>query len=55
VLANQRAAWETARPRDYRFLVGFDRRWHFPAYIHTRARRVPDAWSIVEARGFRPW
>jgi uncharacterized protein DUF6174 len=115
VLANQRAAWETGRPRDYRFLlrvacfcpgargwllmdvhadalqawdasgrpvpltdwntltanglfymleqaarrdalveVGFDRRWHFPAYIRTRARRVPDAWSIVEARGFRP-
>ena len=115
VLANQRAAWETARPRDYRFLlrvacfcpgergwllmdvrgdsleawdrsgrtvpltdwntltvnglfymleqaarrdalveVGFDRRWHFPATIRTRARRVPDAWSIVEARGFRP-
>ena len=115
VLVNQRAAWETARPRDYRFLlrvqcfcpgqrgwllmdvhgdaleawdrsgrpvpltdwntltvnglfymveqaarrdafveVGFDRRWHFPASIRTRARRVPDAWSIVEARGFRP-
>jgi hypothetical protein len=115
VLANQRAAWETARPRDYRFLlrvqcfcpgqrgwllmdvqgdalqawdrsgrpvpltdwntltvnglfymldqaarrdalveVGFDRRWHFPATVRTRARRVPDTWSIVEARGFRP-
>lgn len=114
MLANERAAWETARPRDYRFLlrvqcfcpgqrgwllmdvrgdaleawdrsgrpvpltdwntltvnglfhmleqaagrdalveVGFDRRWHFPASIRTRARRVPDAWSIVEARGFR--
>lgn len=115
LLANQRAAWDIARPRDYRFLlrvqcfcpgqrgwllmdvhgdaleardasgrsvpltdwntltvnglfymveqaarrdafveVGFDRRWHFPASIRTRARRVPDAWSIVDARGFRP-
>jgi len=35
--------------------VGFEDRWHYPAYIRTDARLgLPDDWGIVEARGFRP-
>jgi len=35
-------------------LIAFDPRWHFPAYARTVYRPGPDAWSIVEVRGFRP-
>ena len=42
--------------RDARVQVAFDPRWHFPAYTSTTAStRLPDTWSIVEARAFRPF
>lgn len=34
--------------------VGFDRRWHFPANVRTIRLPGPDAWTIIDARGFRP-
>jgi len=34
--------------------IGFDPRWHFPAYVNTIARPGPDTWGIIEARGLRP-
>jgi hypothetical protein len=35
--------------------VGFDDRWHYPAYISTDARLgLPDDWGIIQVRGFRP-
>jgi hypothetical protein len=33
--------------------IAFDPRWHFPSYVRT-SMRVPDAWSITEARALRP-
>lgn len=45
---------EHAADRDGEVQIVFESRWHFPAYIRTSAARVPDAWSITEARGFRP-
>jgi uncharacterized protein DUF6174 len=42
--------------RDARVQVAFDARWHFPAYTSTTASaRLPDTWSIVEVRAFRPF
>jgi hypothetical protein len=34
--------------------VLFDPRWHFPARVRTVAFPGPDAWSLTEARAFRP-
>lgn len=34
--------------------VGFDPRWHFPAYVSASFRPGPDMWSVIEARGLRP-
>lgn len=45
---------EHAADRDAEVRIAFEPRWHFPAYIRTSGARVPDAWSITEARGFRP-
>ena len=36
------------------FRIAFDPRWHFPKYVSTVVAPGPDAWSIVEVRGFRP-
>ena len=35
-------------------LIAFDPSWHFPAYVRATFRPGPDAWSIIEVRGFRP-
>ena len=35
-------------------LVAFDDRWHFPRYVRSSMPPLPDTWSIVEARAFRP-
>jgi hypothetical protein len=45
---------ERSAERDAEVQIAFEPRWHFPTYIRTRAGQVPDGWSIVEARGFRP-
>jgi uncharacterized protein DUF6174 len=45
---------EHAADGDGEVQIVFAPRWHFPAYMRTSAARVPDAWSITEARGFRP-
>lgn len=34
--------------------IGFDPRWHFPAYVSTVVLPGPDTWSVIDARGFRP-
>lgn len=34
--------------------VAFDPRWHFPADVRTVRFPGPDAWTIIDARGFRP-
>lgn len=34
--------------------VSFDPRWHFPADVRTVRLPGPDAWTIIDARGFRP-
>jgi hypothetical protein len=36
------------------FRIAFDPRWHFPKYVSTVVAPGPDAWSVVEVRGFRP-
>ena len=33
--------------------IAFDPRWHFPAYVYTRALPGPDMWAIIEARALR--
>jgi len=33
--------------------IAFDPRWHFPSYIRT-SMRLPDSWSVTEARALRP-
>lgn len=41
--------------RDDVVAVGFDDRWHYPAYIRTDVRLgLPDDWGILQVRGFRP-
>lgn len=34
--------------------IAFDPRWHFPRYVRTSGLRMPDSWSITEARALRP-
>ena len=34
--------------------IAFEPRWHFPRYVRTTVLPGPDAWSIIEVRGFRP-
>ena len=34
--------------------IAFDPRWHFPRYFRTAGLRMPDSWSITEARALRP-
>jgi hypothetical protein len=45
---------ERSVDRDAVVQVGFDPRRHFPAYVRTVARPGPDAWTIIEAREWRP-
>ena len=46
---------EQESDRDDVVAVGFDDRWHFPAYIRTDVRLgLPDDWGILQVRGFRP-
>ena len=45
---------ERAVDRDGEVQIAFDPRWHFPRYVRTRTLPGPDAWSITEARAFRP-
>jgi hypothetical protein len=45
---------ERTADRDGEVQIAFDQHWHFPTYIRTNAARVPDAWSIIEARALRP-
>jgi len=33
--------------------IAFDPRWHFPTYVRTNLR-MPDTWSITQARALRP-
>jgi hypothetical protein len=40
--------------RDGEVQIAFDPQWHFPRYVRTVALPGPDAWSITEARAFRP-
>ena len=35
-------------------LIAMDRRRHFPEYVRSVFLPGPDAWSIIEVRGFRP-
>jgi hypothetical protein len=34
--------------------IDFDPRWHFPTYTRYSGARMPDTWSLVDARGLRP-
>jgi len=34
--------------------IAFDPRWHFPRYFRTSGLRMPDSWSITDARALRP-
>ena len=34
--------------------IDFDPRWHFPAYTRYSGARMPDSWSIIDARALRP-
>jgi hypothetical protein len=46
---------EQEADRDDVVAVGFDDRWHYPAYIRTDVRLgLPDDWGILQVRGFRP-
>ena len=40
--------------RDGEVQIDFDPRWNYPSYVRTNAARVPDSWSILEARALRP-
>jgi hypothetical protein len=45
---------ERAIDNDGEVQIAFDPHWHFPRYVRTVALPGPDAWSITEARAFRP-
>ena len=45
---------ERGLDRDGEVQIDFDPRWHYPAYIRTNVLRLPDSWSILEARALRP-
>jgi iron(III)-enterobactin esterase len=45
---------ERSADNDGEVRIAFDPRWHFPRYVRTVALPGPDAWSIIEVRGFRP-
>ena len=46
---------EQKADRDDVVQVGFEDRWHYPAYISSDARvGRPDDWGLIEVRGFRP-
>lgn len=34
--------------------IAFDPRWHFPRYVRSAVLPMPDSWSIIQVRGFRP-
>lgn len=34
--------------------IAFDARWHFPRYVRSAVLPMPDSWSIIQVRGFRP-
>jgi hypothetical protein len=40
--------------RDGEVQIDFDSRWNYPSYVRTNAARVPDSWSILDARALRP-
>lgn len=44
---------EQSVDKDREVQIAFDPRWHFPAYIRTKAMLGPDAWSNIEARSLR--
>ncbi len=46
---------EQKADRDDVVAIGFEDRWHYPAYVSSDARvGRPDDWGIIEVRGFRP-
>ena len=40
--------------KNFEVQIDFDPRWHFPTYTRTSGARVPDSWSIIDARALRP-
>lgn len=45
---------ERSLDRNSEVRIAFDPRWHFPTHVSTVVLPGPDAWSIIEVRGFRP-
>jgi len=43
-----------AGDNNFEVQIDFDPRWHFPTYIRTSGARMPDSWSIIDARALRP-
>ena len=39
---------------NFEIQIDFDRRWHFPTYTRYSGARMPDSWSIIDARALRP-
>ena len=40
--------------KNFEVQIDFDPRWHFPTYTRTSGARMPDTWSIIDARALRP-
>ena len=45
---------EHAGDNNFEVQIDFDPRWHFPTYVRTSGARMPDSWSIIDARALRP-
>ena len=39
--------------KNFEVQIDFDSRWHFPTYTRASGARMPDGWSIIDARALR--
>ena len=44
---------EHAGDNNFELQIDFDPRWHFPTYTRYSGARMPDSWSIIDARALR--
>jgi len=40
--------------KNFEIQIDFDSRWHFPTNTRASGARMPDTWSIIDARALRP-
>ena len=44
---------ERTGDNNFQVQIDFDPRWHFPTYVRTSGARMPDGWSVIDARALR--